>query len=130
MQDDKQLHQLLLANEGRIMDSLANSHPKADRQVRAELMSSDIIFLNGFTGWIEGEPLRNTFDQVRITSWNIPNSRFIRVNNNVAILAFHLIQEGMLQGHPLPKESYSTSIYCKHNGCWKAIFHQESIKSL
>jgi uncharacterized protein (TIGR02246 family) len=67
------------------------------------------------------------FDQVKMTSFTIDQSKVMFVNDTTAIHTYRWTGKGMIMGQMMPSPSWSSTVWVKRGGKWQAVFHQETI---
>jgi len=64
--------------------------------------------------------------EVKISSWDITESKFQWPNATTAIHTYKWTGKGTDHGQPIPSPTWASTVWTKKDGKWMAIFHQES----
>jgi hypothetical protein len=122
-QDQLQLAASLVDGEERIMSAICRN----DVETLKGLMSSDIVLLNGQGGYIEAAPLFEIFKVIRIESFKIEQPQVLTAGERTRVVSYRLHQKGTIFGHPLPEDTFCTSVWEERDGRWVTVFHQETL---
>jgi ketosteroid isomerase-like protein len=123
---DAQTEKMLIANERAVSDAIAKGNLAGFKQhVAADGWSIDPIsgrmpvadFIKGFDAMTK---------DMKITSWDITDTRTVWVDANTAILTYKWTGTGTYQGQPIPSPVWCSTVWTKKNGKWTAVYHQES----
>ncbi len=120
--------QALVANERAINEAFA----KGDvAKVRA-LLAPDGWSVDSMMGPMATSDVLKQFEQmakdVKITSWDISDTRTVWVNPNTAILIYKWTGSGTYKGQPIPSPTWASTVWTRRGAKWMAFFHQESLE--
>ena len=69
--------------------------------------------------------LPETAKAMKVTKWDITDTKVMWIDPNNAVLTYKWIGTGTYQGQPMPS-TWASTVWTKRNGKWTAVFHQES----
>jgi uncharacterized protein DUF4440 len=123
--DRAAIEKQLIANERTINEAVAKNDMKTfNTHVDAQGYGIDP------TGIMKVADMTPMFAQMKITSWNLDQSKIVWVDNNTAVHMYRWEGKGTFvnQGKtmPVPSPTWASTVWTNRGGKWVAVFHQES----
>ena len=79
---------------------------------------------------IDAKQFRQMFesDDWKITSYELDerNAAIRPINNDTAVISYHVKEGVKMQGKPQTIEAYDTSVWAREGGKWRCVAHTES----
>jgi ketosteroid isomerase-like protein len=123
---DAQAEKTIIANERAINEAVAKGNVAAFK----EHVSADGWAVDSMMGRMAVADFLEQFEEMvkhmKMTSWDITDSKIQWVDGNTAIHTFKWTGSGTYQGQPIPSPVWTSTVWTKKNGKWTAVFHQES----
>ena len=124
---DTSVQEELLALEREYWDAMVHRDPEPATRLTAEeclvVGPPGVSKVKGgdIAGMVTNEQ-RN-----RIKSYDFSNVSCIQVDDNTAIIAYHVNEEVEVDGQPFTLEANDATLWTKRDGRWVSPFHTESI---
>ena len=123
---DPQAEKAIIANERAINEAVATGNLAGFKQH----VSADGWAVDSMMGRMAVADFLKQFEEMakhmKMTSWDITDSKIQWVDANTAIHTFKWTGSGTYQGQPIPSPVWTSTVWTKKNSKWTAVFHQES----
>lgn len=125
--DRAAMEKTLVANERAVGDAFV----KGNKAKVQELLADEGWSIDPMGGPMATAEVMKMFEQMskdmKITSWDISDTRTLWVDDNTAVLMYKWTGEGTYQGQPIPSPTWASTVWHRRGGRWQAVFHQESM---
>ena len=111
----------LIANENKVSEAVA----KHDLKTFNDLVSADGVSAD-MGGFMKVSDFTKTFDQVKVSTWHIMDSKVTWIDDKSAIVTYMWMGKGTYMNQPMPETVYASTVWTERNGKWVAVFHQET----
>jgi hypothetical protein len=123
---DAQAEKALIAAERAVQDAVA----KGNVEVFKQHVAADAWTIDSMSGRMPVadfvKDFANMTKEMKITSWDITDTKTIWADANAAVLTYKWTGVGTYQGQPVPSPVWCSTVWAKKGGKWMAVFHQES----
>jgi uncharacterized protein DUF4440 len=99
-----------------------------DRRRMSELMAPEGLGVDGTMGCVSQRALIDAIDSLDDgADFTMERPVVAHVDDEVAVLAYRLRQQGRFAGVPLPPLVHCSGVWACREGAWTALFHHETL---
>ena len=106
--------------------ALAKAEQQQDRQFFSSILDDGLIFV-AFNGLVFTKAdIVKDLNYIDVSHYDMKNLKVRRLGHDAALVTYDLQLKGSIAGHDLPPRQYASSVWVRHGGNWKLMFHQST----